>query len=118
MKRSAPPRRRTPLKRMSAKRAAIAPKRRAFVAELLERRPTCEFPTRIELGIWFGVHFVPCGQPAVDCHEPLTRARGGSILDENNTVVTCRKHHEHLHSYPEWSAGIGLLKHSWDAQVG
>jgi hypothetical protein len=33
-----------------------------------------------------------CPRPADDLHEALTRARGGSITDEDNTFPVCRQH--------------------------
>jgi hypothetical protein len=56
---------------------------------------------------------------ADDLHEPLTRARGGSITDEANTVPMCRAHNDMLAQRPEselgWAYDLGLLKHSWGA---
>lgn len=55
-----------------------------------------------------------CNQPAWDCHEPLTRARGGSITDPANMAPLCRKCHDELtNGEPEWAYEQGLLKHSW-----
>lgn len=54
-----------------------------------------------------------CGQWAWDCHEPLTRARGGSITDPENMAPLCRSCHDELNDEPAWAYDIGLLKHSW-----
>ena len=35
---------------------------------------------------------------AVDVHEKLTRARGGSIVDEANVVALCRQCHDDIHN--------------------
>jgi hypothetical protein len=58
-----------------------------------------------------------CG-PADDLHEVLTRARGGSITDPENTVPLCRQHNHDLAQKPEselgWAYDCGLLRHSWN----
>jgi hypothetical protein len=51
-----------------------------------------------------------CGGLAVDLHEPLTRARGGSILDPDNTVAVCRSCHEWVHDHPKAATKVGLLR--------
>jgi hypothetical protein len=53
-----------------------------------------------------------CGGLAVDLHEPLTRARGGSILDPANTFAVCRICHEWIHAHPKAATAIGLLTRS------
>lgn len=55
-----------------------------------------------------------CNQPAWDCHEPLTRGRGGSITDPENMAPLCRGCHDELEDEPPWAYDIGLLIHSWD----
>lgn len=57
-----------------------------------------------------------CGQRADDLHEPLTRARGGSITDPDNTVPVCRSCHQEItDKQPAWAYEHGLLRHSWEA---
>jgi len=46
----------------------------------------------------------------VDLHEPLTRARGGSILDPANTVAVCRSCHDWIHDNPTAATDLGLLR--------
>ena len=62
-----------------------------------------------------------CG-PADDLHEVLTRARGGSITDPENTVPLCRQHNHDLAQKPEselgWAYDCGLLRHSWGDDDG
>ncbi|WP_262403460.1 hypothetical protein, partial [Actinomadura sp. CNU-125] len=56
-----------------------------------------------------------CGRPADDVHEPLTRARGGSIIDPANMAPLCRPHHTEItDEQPAWAYDLGLLVHSWD----
>lgn len=92
---------RSPLRPRSKKTAARYVQRRRLVAELLERFPTCQVP-------W-------CNWPSTDIHEPLTRARGGSILDPDNAKAVCRMHHDLIHLEPGWAYELGFLVHSWDA---
>lgn len=55
-----------------------------------------------------------CWKPYEDVHEPLTRARGGSITDPNNAVALCRPHHEDVGAEKPWAYELGLLIHSWE----
>ncbi len=103
MKRT-PLERRTPLRRVSLKRQRVNRERRELVRSELTRRPRCE-----------AGHLTPasCSGYATDIHEPLTRARGGSILDPANTVAICRACHDWIHDNPQSATRIGLLKPSW-----
>ncbi|MGN6128645.1 MAG: hypothetical protein ACTHON_18980 [Humibacter sp.] len=92
---------RTPLKRRSAKTSRVYTHRRKLVSAVLAAYPTCEVP-------W-------CPHPSTDVHEPLTRARGGSILDPANCKAVCRLHHDLIHlEDPIWYE-LGFLRHSWEA---
>jgi hypothetical protein len=76
--------------------------RRALVAELFEYPTVCEVPR--------------CTRLATDPHEPLTRARGGSIVDRDNVRLICAPHHTEIHSKePAWAYELGFLINSWDA---
>jgi hypothetical protein len=100
LKRGAGPLRRTRLKQRSAKNAKRYVQRRALVAELLAEPMVCEVPR--------------CTALATDPHEPLTRARGGSILDRANVRLICSAHHSEIHdTEPAWAYEQGFLKHSW-----
>lgn len=120
MKRSTPLRRLTPLRRAqkvaardghegrrvglvprSKKTAALYVQRRALVAGLLAERPGCEVPG--------------CTRRSTEVHEPLTRARGGSVTDEGNCRAVCFEHHREIHdTEPAWAYEAGFLRHSWD----
>jgi hypothetical protein len=90
-----------PLRFRSKKQARAYIIRRRIVAELFEAHPICQVP-------W-------CNERSTDPHEPLTRARGGSILDPSNVVAICRAHHDEItFTEPAWAYEIGFLKHSWD----
>jgi hypothetical protein len=101
MKAGGPLKRSKGLRAVSAKRRAENRERKAMAKR---RFPGMEPPC-----------YVPwCTRPADDLHEILTRARGGSITDEENTVPVCRQHNEELTLEPAWGYELGLLKHSWD----
>ena len=56
-----------------------------------------------------------CSGRAEHLHEPLTRARGGDILDPANCVATCWYCHRQIHDNPAEALERGWLKHSWDS---
>lgn len=87
------------LRPVSAKRAAVNRVRRKVAHATFGRDPWCHRPG--------------CASPAADCHEPLTRGRGGPITDPNNMVPLCRPCHDEIQLGPEWAYELGLMKHSW-----
>lgn len=93
-------RRLTELRRVSKQRQRENRERRAVVAALFPERPRCAVPD--------------CTRLADDVHEPLTRARGGSITDPTNMVPLCRPHHRQVQLGPPWAYELGLMVHSWD----
>ena len=99
--------RRSRIKPVSDKRAKQNRERRAMADRL--------YPDRREGIVMCAVPW--CTRPADDLHEPLTRARGGSITDEDNMVPLCRICHDLITFAPEselqWAYDLGLLKHSW-----
>lgn len=96
---------RTPLRYRSGKTAAVYRERRVLVEGLLSERPWCEVPD--------------CDRRSTDVHEPLTRARGGSILDETNCRAVCAEHHREIHErQPDWAYELGFLRRSWDTRGG
>ena len=97
---------RTPLRRISKKRAKIQRQRARMVSEELAERELCEAGSLIYLK----ANKTVCSGRAVELHEPLTRARGGSILDPDNTVAVCRNCHRWIHDHPEDATQLGLLK--------
>jgi hypothetical protein len=48
-------------------------------------------------------------------HEPLTRARGGSITDAENIRMVCAGHHRFIHEHPQLAERMGMLTSSWNA---
>jgi len=91
------------LRTRSKKAQAIAPKRRKFVESVLEDEPTCQVT-------WDD----NCQRRSMDVHEPLTRARGGSILSRDNAVATCRHCHRQIHIHPNQATDRGFLISRWD----
>ena len=123
MKRGGPLKRKTPLRSVSKKRQKLQGARRELVREQLAVRPQCEAGAQIYM--WyrnnFGDTFAQekkrtdrCQGRATDIHEPLTRARGGSIVDLDNTVAVCRRCHDWIHDNPNVATSLGLLQHSWE----
>lgn len=84
--------------------------RRALVARLLEERPACE--ACLPLAAMDGkTGFV---RPSVDIHEIKTRARGGSILDEQNLLAVCRfPCHSRITDKSRDGEWCGLVLPSW-----
>jgi hypothetical protein len=119
--RRTPLQRRTPLRAMSPKRRKVNRLRKEMVRHELTKRPVCEAGPKIgsyrleRHGMEYAIRLAvgsPCTTRAVEIHEPLTRARGGSILDPANTVALCRVCHDWIHDHPEGAAAIGLLEAS------
>jgi len=115
MKRSGPLKRLTPLKsttpisKVSKKRQRLNNERRKVVKQLFGTRKTCEAGPRIR-----NVDQVHrCQVVPSDVHEPLTRARGGSIVDPNNMLVVCRACHDWIHHHPKDASSVGLLVSSY-----
>ena len=97
------------LRAVSAKRARQNRERRTMVANLYGgERPLC--------AVWELRQPEWCTRWADDAHEPLSRARGGSITDPGNHAPLCRPCHTLITDEdPDWAYEAGLLVHSWDA---
>ncbi|MEV0382312.1 hypothetical protein [Nonomuraea sp. NPDC050643] len=96
--------RKTDLPKQSKKRQRENRERRAMKNEMFpDGTPPCIVP-------W-------CGRWAEDLHEPLTRARGGSITEQDNAVPTCRRHNGELTEEPAWGYELNLLVHEWDRRT-
>lgn len=87
---------------VSKKRRKLNRERKTMVDLLLGLRPFCE--ARL-----FG-----CQVRTEHIHEPLTRARGGSIVDPENAMALCANCHRILHDHPALACEIGLMRHSWE----
>ncbi len=79
----------------SRKQEALYRERRVLVARLLTDRPICE-----------RCH----AARSTDVHELLSRARGGSILDESNLACLCRPCHSWVTTNPAAATAEGWLR--------
>jgi hypothetical protein len=97
---------------MSDKRRKESAARRAFVRKFLSEHPRCEVGHVFvaDRSTWPAAR--ECRKWSVDVHEPLTRARGGSILDPDNVLATCRPCHDWIHANPTAATTLGLLRPS------
>lgn len=86
------------LKPRSKRMARTYVDRRALVAALLSAHPWCQIRWDRD-----------CQGRAVDVHEPLTRARLGSVTDRANCVTTCRHCHDQVHNHPAAARERGWL---------
>lgn len=99
----------------------VTPERKHFIRKQSERRRLVvkerkRMLREVYTNVCGGADLVPevrCSGP-LDPHEPLTRARGGSITDPDNLMWICRTHHDWLHAHPVEAHEVGLLKHSWE----
>lgn len=116
MKRRKPLMRKTPLRRVSPKRALVNALRATFVDEQLHRRPLCEAGKIIGRSLTsLPLTYMLCMGTSSEIHEPLTRARApgaDTILDPANSVAICRTCHSWIHSHPDHAEKLGLLKSS------
>ena len=88
--------RRTPLRLRSRKMQRLYREERVpLVKRLLEERPICQRCRRAR---------------SVTVHELVTRARGGSITDEENCVALCRDCHGWIHENPARATDEGWLR--------
>ena len=105
---------------MSRKRRKVQVLRREMVRDELARRELCEAGLVIrqyrlatygqEYADRLNTHAYRCNGLAIELHEPLTRGRGGSILDPANTVAICRSCHDWIHAHPAAATDLGLLR--------
>ena len=97
---------RTPLRKVSKKRAKINRERQRLVEQELGERTSCEAGATIYLNTGVAC----CRARATELHEPLMRSRGGSSLDPENTIAICRGCHRWIHDHPETATELGLLE--------
>jgi hypothetical protein len=92
---------RSPLRKVSLKRQNVNRQRQKLVKEILAERPICEAQTPM------------CVKWSMDCHEILTRARGGSIIEKANILALCRPCHTFITDNPTFAQENGFTVHSW-----
>ena len=95
MKRSAPLKRRRPMKLVRAERALEQQAYRFAKGVFLRRHPYCEM-------------FVDCLSPSVDVHH-LKGRRGALLCDEQFWRATCRAHHDWVHTHARKARELGLI---------
>ena len=98
-----------PIRAVSSRRQAENAQRRVMIAGLAGgERPPC--------AVWTAMAPEWCTRWADDAHEPLSRARLGSITDPDNVVFVCRACHDLVTFRPEseigWAFRLGLVRHS------
>lgn len=105
MKRGGPLRRtthltsRTPIKRVSQKRALVNQRRSKILTRMRAEQDWC---TR-------------CGTPGVplDGHEKLRRSQGGDSADATQIILLCRPCHDWIGQNPAQAVATGWAKWSW-----
>ena len=104
----------SPSARKTAARKPIKPVSDKRRAENRERRAMADriWPDRREGTVMCGCGRPECQRPADDLHEPLSRARGGSITDEGNVIPLSRHCHDEITLGPDWAYRAGLIKHN------
>ena len=91
---------RTRLKQVSSKQAAINRERHKIKLEIMEERgPWCE--ARI---------MTCCDNYGCDLHEIVKRGCGGSATDKNNIILICRSCHAFIENNPAKAKELGLYK--------
>lgn len=77
--------------------------RRELVARMLDLDPQCQ------------ARVLCHGDPAVDVHERLSRARGGNYLDpvQSHAMTICRACHDWVTTHPAKATAARLLLPSW-----
>lgn len=108
----------------SAKRAAIADERRAFVDRILSERPQCEARHYLRpiVGTLVGKDqdrvlsaLRGCTWTSTEVHELLSRARGGSITEDANVSALCHACHGWVTTEPRLATMAGLQRSRWSA---
>jgi hypothetical protein len=96
------------MRAVSKKRAALLRQRRKMIAETFGQHPRCGGCAPLAaLGVT--QEMTGCNGWASEVHEPLSRARGGSIVDPANMVPLGRCH-AYIHAHPELAMRAGLLR--------
>jgi hypothetical protein len=86
--------RRTPLRRVSRKRAQALKIYRVSKSDYLSVHPTCEVCAESE---------------ATDIHHKLPLGRGGKLNDSSIFLAVCRVCHNRIHHDPKWAEQQGYL---------
>lgn len=87
------------MRHRSRKQTQLYRQRIPLVIQFLEERPSCE-----------RCH----AARSTEVHEIKSRARGGSILDEENLAALCHTCHAWITTHPADATSEGWLKNSWE----
>ncbi len=93
--------RRTPLRPVSRKRRREQSVRTNLLRALDAENAPCE------------ARLPGCQGRAVDCHEVMTRGRGGGIIDPAQWTFLCRHDHDVITEHPWWALRHGWVVGSW-----
>lgn len=88
------PLRRTPLTKVSRKRARQLREYSVLRAEFLARFPRCQYPGG-------------CTALSTDVHHMRGRV-GADLLDVDHWLALCRPHHEHITTHPAEALALGV----------
>ncbi len=94
---------RVAIRRVSAKRAALMPARRAFVAEFLEANPACQ------------IRGPDCTGRAESVHEVIKRSHQGAIVPGEKAtaqgqvfMAACHVDNGYVEDHPAWARERGF----------
>lgn len=97
---------RTPLRRVSAKRARELADYVPWRVRVMRLRMNCEARKHPEAAEYLAV---TCWGPH-DLHHVLPIGKGGRRMDETNVLRLCRAHHDWAHDNPHLAKKWGLLR--------
>ena len=102
---------RSPIAPTSKKRVALLRERRKLTDAMKREGPVlCEFVEWVYYDFSEMHHPEKCWRRADDLHEIVSRARGGSVTDPENTIPLCREHHRWVTEHPLEATELGLLR--------
>jgi len=95
---------RSPIRRVSKKRAAISKERAQFVGDLIATHPRCQIGSPV------------CSGGSTTVHEALKRSHGGAIVPGDkatrqgqNFFPCCRACNGYVEDHPSWAAEKGFV---------
>lgn len=99
--------RRTRIRQVSKRRAAVNRDRRELSKRLHDER-----------GPWCQVRGPDCTGLAEGLHELVGRAQGGSLVDERNLLLACNRDNTFIEDRPAVARENGWKCPRWDAEPG
>lgn len=86
------------MKPVSRKRAKKLRDAKSYRDAFMASRPVCE------------IQLPGCYGRSSDCHEILSRARGGALDDDTNLMSLCRFCHDYVTTHPKEATERGWLR--------